>query len=365
MQIIYTELKNTLEYTCDVNVFNVSMIMRVSYNSRSKKRLISLTSLDGSILYLKPTYITYGSRIFPNFNAIIEGLSFYITLDRLTLTGDNYLNWANQFRLCFVEYIPFEKGDGWYLAENSLEENTLAPNFGEWLIKPDGISVSGDNILFQASKTNSILTYDSFATFNLETALIRSFYDTDMRQWQAFKDAVNELTGVTDWVFDSINNTVTYNPKIPSDAQPYQQKVWTYDGKKFFSNANDAVYYGKSLQDPSSQYNIPESPESTTNSYYQVFRKENGQGIGILVSYVSNPSYDPDAEQEERTLPFDVVAQKVISNAETGEDEILQMLSQDYINLVANSIFDTNVSKQFVKLSDLIGQFEENKTLRS
>ena len=125
MQIIYTELKDTLEYTCSINVFNTQMTMRVSYNSRSKKRLISLTSIDGDILYLKPTYITYGSRIFPNFNAVIEGLSFYITLDRLTLTGDNYLNWANLFSLCFVEYIPFEKAEGWYLAENSLEENII------------------------------------------------------------------------------------------------------------------------------------------------------------------------------------------------------------------------------------------------
>ena len=77
-----------------------------------------------------------------------------------------------------------------------------------------------------------------------------------------------------------------------------------------------------------------------------------------------NPAYDPNAEQEQKTLPLDVVAQKIISNAESSADEVLKLLSEDYINLVANSVFDSNPSKQFVKLEDLIPQLEVNKVLR-
>ena len=69
-------------------------------------------------------------------------------------------------------------------------------------------------------------------------------------------------------------------------------------------------------------------------------------------------------EGEEKTLPLETVAQKVISNAESSEDEVLKLLSEDYISLVANSVFDSNPSKQFVKLEDLIPQLETNKILR-
>ena len=40
------------------------------------------------------------------------------------------------------------------------------------------------------------------------------------------------------------------------------------------------------------------------------------------------------------------------------------MLSEDYINLVANSVFDSNPSKQFVKFEELMPQLEANKVLR-
>ena len=68
---------------------------------------------------------------------------------------------------------------------------------------------------------------------------------------------------------------------------------------------------------------------------------------------------------ESKTIKLNVVAQKVISNAESSPDEILKLLSQDYINLVAESIFNTDTSKQFVNLEELVTQLENNKVLRS
>ena len=53
-----------------------------------------------------------------------------------------------------------------------------------------------------------------------------------------------------------------------------------------------------------------------------------------------------------------------LCNAASSADEVLKLLSEDYINLVANSVFDSNPSKQFVKLEDLIPQLEANKVLR-
>jgi len=127
VDVIYTELKNTYNYFCEISVFDVPMLMTVSYNSRSKKRLVSLTSLDGDVLFLKPTYITKGSRVFPNFNATLYDLNFYISLYNYSgSSSEDYSTWANDFQLVFVQYEKFEKVRGWYKAsqEDPIEEDS-------------------------------------------------------------------------------------------------------------------------------------------------------------------------------------------------------------------------------------------------
>lgn len=118
---IYVDLKNTPNYYCSVDVFGVPMLLNVSYNTRSMKRLISLTSLDGETVFLKPTYITKGSRVFPNFYATYNDLQFYIALYNYSnSSGEDYSTWANDFKLCFVEYEKYEKPEGTYkVTDNS------------------------------------------------------------------------------------------------------------------------------------------------------------------------------------------------------------------------------------------------------
>ena len=69
-------------------------------------------------------------------------------------------------------------------------------------------------------------------------------------------------------------------------------------------------------------------------------------------------------QSEEKTIPLETVAQKVISNTQST-NQGTALLAEAYLEAVANSIFNTESSKQFVKLSDLLSQFEPNKTLRT
>ena len=101
-------LRDFPNYHTTFKLNSVTLIMYVSYNARSKQRSISLETLDGYIL-LPKTFVKQGRRCELNFNAELEGLNYYLTLKPLnegkTLDdGYDYLNWSNDFSLCFVGY---------------------------------------------------------------------------------------------------------------------------------------------------------------------------------------------------------------------------------------------------------------------
>ena len=195
------------------------------------------------------------------------------------------------------------------------------------------------------------------------TALVRSFHDSELQQYVAFTTAVEQLIGAVDWVIDPENNRIKYItdvvPQNPDDPSvPYQYSldfsygVWATPDS-VCSGWNDLglnnSWAGKYIYAQGGLWGLCSG--EITGSW----------AIGRRV----NPYCDPDAPtDEEKYLPLDVVAQQVISNADSSADGVLKLLSEDYINLVANSVFDSNPSKQFVKLEDLLPQLEANKVLR-
>lgn len=110
MDIIYTQLKNRYDYWCEVDIHDVPCILNVSYNTRVNKRLISITSRDGVYVFLKPTYITRDSRVYLNFTFELTDIFVYVTLQDINNTQSNdYVNWADKYRICFVKYDPHRK----------------------------------------------------------------------------------------------------------------------------------------------------------------------------------------------------------------------------------------------------------------
>ena len=77
-----------------------------------------------------------------------------------------------------------------------------------------------------------------------------------------------------------------------------------------------------------------------------------------------NPDYDPSATLPEQYVSFITIAQKILSNT-LSTDQGISLLAETYVQEVANSISNTDPTKQFVQLDDLIPQFELNKTLRN
>lgn len=101
-------LRNFPNYHTSFKVNNTSILMYVNYNARSKQRSISLETSEGFVL-LPKTFVKQNRRCELNFNAELEGLDYYVTLKPINegkVFDDSYdyLNWDNDFTLCFVGY---------------------------------------------------------------------------------------------------------------------------------------------------------------------------------------------------------------------------------------------------------------------
>lgn len=240
--------------------------------------------------------------------------------------------------------------------------------WGEWILNP-AVTVNTNGIAhYTAYKTNQREYYDSYANLDLTEAIVRSLHDEGMQQWQAVKDAANELTGVTDWVLDPANNQIKYIDKNqPVNTYKY---IWIWNGTT--SSYPGSAYLISSTAEGACRLLAPVYGATFSNvSNIAITSESKGyaqcnwtNGAYQYVKIDTNPTYDPAAEKEEKTLPLTTVAAKVISNASSA-NQAISLLAEAYLEAVANSIFNADESKQFVKLSDLISQFELNKTLRT
>lgn len=233
----------------------------------------------------------------------------------------------------------------------------LKASWGEWILNPVVINTIGI-AHYAAYKTNQRDFYDSYVDLDLTEAIVRSLHDSNMQQWQAVIDACNELTGVTDWVFDATNEHILYNdPNI------------------------DSINYYKSTSTATTIYNSAKDA-CTSAEVMNRLSYSNGSG-GIFANYIkpicyytqmfygSNRVINLQVYQAPRTAPLDIsstisftqIAQKIISNT-SSSNQAISLLAEAYLENVAQSIFNTDESKRFVKLSDLINQLEENKVLR-
>lgn len=242
--------------------------------------------------------------------------------------------------------------------------------WGDWILN-SGVTVNTSGIAhYTAYKTNQREYYDSYANLDLTAAIVQSFHDSDMQQWQAVKDAANQLTGVTNWFFDLANNSISYDvaPKdkyLSKYTYSYLQGYTSCSNKNSF-NLDEVVAYAAKCY---GQYyyrnpNLPYRLSSFNNNMASVYLTYNGTEYPYSIYRSSNPSYNPAIEAERKSVPLETVVQKIISNA-SSSNQAISLLAEAYLEAVANSIFNVDESKQFVKLSDLLSQFELNKTLRT
>lgn len=231
--------------------------------------------------------------------------------------------------------------------------------WGDWILNPS-VTVNANSIAhYTAYKTNQREYYDSYANLDLTDAIIRSFHNADMQQWQAFIDAVNELTGVNNWTIDASNTCILYNDPNIDPINYYKNHASSttiYNSAKDACTSNEVITRLSNSYGPGGEFY---SYNKTICYYNQMF-------------YGSNRSINIQIYEVVRAVPVDTsiaisfvqIAQKIISNT-SSSNQAISLLAEAFLEAVANSIFNAESSKQFVKLSDLLPQFELHKTLRT
>lgn len=240
-------------------------------------RHLNWTFIAGVFYYSVPADLILRS---PLMYTVADTTGYYSHLDtaeqHVAYLSENHPDWEKSE----LQALDIKGNDGEVALFVQHYTLPVIPPLGEWQID-QGVTLLNEIANYTGLRTDGHIYYDSYADLDLTEAIIKSLHDSDMQQWQAVIDAVNELTGVIDWTFDTANSQIKYTEL-----------------------------------------------------------------------------------SEEKTISFDVVNQKIITNT-ASSDENIALIAETYIEAVANSIFDENIAKHFVTLADIESQLIANQVLRS
>ena len=248
----------------------------------------------------------------------------------------------------------------------------IFPAISTFTIKITDVSMNEDStVKYLARITTKDSSYNSYANLDLTESVARSLHDSDMQQWQAVIGACNELTSVTDWVFDSANHQIIYvssdtddDPTLPDlTSRVIYRRLGGYSTT---CNRNYNVKNYESLRADALSCYISFGHSGSITYIREVdgmidVRIDGSNGYDqALYQEIPNPAYDSNAQPPKNYVSFEQIAHKLISNT-SSPDQAISLLAETYIETVASSIFSIEVAKQFVKLADLISQFKINK----
>lgn len=146
----------------------------------------------------------------------------------------------------------------------------------------------------------------------------------------ALSAAVSALVGAVDWVLDPANNQIKYKPKEDLSKPPsycqnyYEVSVSNPSSVGYGCSINEVAQNlcKKHLQHSNVKACTYSNVTSTSFRLFTDCKVWDGTCYGIdsqiTPQQKTNPYYDPNAQNQEKTLPLNTVAEKVISNADAG-----------------------------------------------
>ncbi|MEL4297704.1 virulence factor TspB C-terminal domain-related protein [Acinetobacter ursingii] len=181
----------------------------------------------------------------------------------------------------------------------------------------------------------------------------------------ALSVAVEQLLGAVDWVLDPANNQIVYTKPKDENCDltncPTSQYKYRIFSSEPYSNSPESAckYTASKMSNPRVTFKTIRKASSGAYSFC-VFQDTNGTeygGAAYALSKVANPAYDPAKEEEKKTLPLETVAQKVISNAASGDAAAQVATTAAAADIVAEAETDNT------KARPIINQFENTQTI--
>lgn len=183
----------------------------------------------------------------------------------------------------------------------------------------------------------------------------------------ALSVAVEQLLGAVDWVLDPENNQIVYKVPPTDPNSPENQYYWesVYSPLTKSSTMQEAAQKMvketcrvNNYKDCSAPYDFTKVNDNRYSFKYDTYYTSGGSKT-VRTQYatrIANPAYDPDAEEEERTLGLDVVSQQVIDNAENSSDSDIKAGAQVATVGAAEDMLANNAATQ----SDVEQQLNAN-----
>lgn len=166
----------------------------------------------------------------------------------------------------------------------------------------------------------------------------------------ALSVAVEQLLGSVDWVLDPANNQIVYTQPNPNNLPHH------YGVAAFIAPTKEAACNAYT-----SRYPMPDKNKKGVYVSGMICYQWNDSQNRFLqweIRLVNNPAYDPNAEEEQKTLPLETVAQKVISNAESGDTNAQVATTAAAADIVAEA------EKDDAKARPIASQAEANATTK-
>lgn len=182
----------------------------------------------------------------------------------------------------------------------------------------------------------------------------------------ALSVAVEQLLGAVDWVLDPANNQIIYNPKpqdpIPYDGQFEYQAGWFTGGSLNSQTAPWTHSPEPACRDTFSALQAGYGATSYTckpsGTYDYETCVSGGVFSGSCFTLSRRNAIAPPEEQEQKTLPLDVVAAQVISNAESGDTNAQVATTAAAADIVAEA------EKDDAKARPIVNQLENSSTTK-
>ena len=172
--------------------------------------------------------------------------------------------------------------------------------------------------------------------------------------------AVEQLLGAVDWVLDPVNNEIVYKEKIlPNDPSMIQGWITGNISKTYFYSDQQACSAWAKKIDSSFTARVTGS-QSSISSICTAYDSSNAPRYNTNVQLGNNPYYDPTAEskEDERRIPLTTVADKVISNADSGNADAQAVTRASADAVVQDAVND----KTGTKARPITQQLEQSST---
>ncbi|WP_336932609.1 hypothetical protein [Acinetobacter bereziniae] len=233
----------------------------------------------------------------------------------------------------------------YYKVATASTMNAPVASFGQWVV--NGYASEGASTVVNASRTIGGVATESKALITPNVSQISKILRAGLGG-AALTFAVNELLDGIDWVMDPANNQVKYK-----ETKLIGGNWWCNGGIGLTSRQACETYLTELLEIYSNVYTyatltkcVYDSPIQTT-CYFNTNRGE----YYVIAGYING-----SVNLEEKTLPLDVVSQKIIDNAQSGNTDA------QAVTFAAAQAIVSEAENDAEKAEPIVKEFEDNST---